>query len=105
MTYVEIVRYFLLWTLFLCTISLATGSSGDRSKQFQTCLKLCLSTCNNGNSYPAKLPLYLVVFGWNCADECKYTCMHQVTQRSLARGRDIEQFYGKVRVLQAPNLP
>lgn len=103
MTYVEIVRYFLLWTLFLCTISLANGSSGDRSKQFQRCLKRCLGSCDNGDSYPAKLPLYLVLFGWKCADECKYTCMHQVTELSVAKGRNIEQFYGKVSVLPALN--
>ncbi|XP_028391333.1 post-GPI attachment to proteins factor 3-like isoform X2 [Dendronephthya gigantea] len=89
------IKYFLLWALLLCAISMANSSSGDRSETFQRCLTSCLVLCKNDDSYPAKLPVYLVIFGWKCPDECKYTCMHKVTHRAVARGRKIEQFYGK----------
>ena len=92
------IRYFLLWALLLCAISMASSSSGDRSETFQRCLTSCLVLCKNDDSYPAKLPVYLVIFGWRCADECKYTCMHKVTHHALARGWKIEQFYGKVNI-------
>ena len=55
------------------------------------CQKMC-----TGNLYPTSLPFYLLIFGWNCVDECKYTCMHKVTEDALARGQDVMQFYGKV---------
>ena len=96
MTSFKAVEYFLLWTLFLCAISLSNSSSGDRSKPFQTCLTRCLILCKHDHSYPGKLPFYLLVFGWRCSDECKYVCMHNVTNLAAARGWKIEQFYGKV---------
>lgn len=92
----SVVKWFLLWTIFICGITLTSGSSGDRSEPFRRCLTRCLDRCKDGNSYPGKLPVYLIMFGWQCSDECKYTCMHKVTQRSVARGWKIEQFYGKV---------
>ena len=95
MTSFKAVNYFLLWTLFLCSISLSGTSSGDRSKPFQICLTRCLVRCKHDNSYPGKLPFYLLVFGWRCSDECKYACMHNITNRAVARGGKIEQFYGK----------
>jgi hypothetical protein len=97
MTCFGAVKYFLLWTLFLSAISLTSSSSGDRSEPFRKCLKRCLVLCKHENSYPGKLPLYLIVFGWRCSDECKYTCMHKVTQHAVARGWNMVQFYGKVR--------
>lgn len=94
-----IVRYLMSLTLLHCTISLTYGSSGDRSMRFQRCLTHCFGQCNHSNSYPGTLSLYLVLFGWQCSDECKYTCMHQVTQHAVARGWKIEQFYGKVSLI------
>ena len=100
MTCISTIRYFLSWTIFsLCTLPLTFGSSGDRSEQFQRCLAQCFGTCN-GNLYPARLPVYLVGFGWSCADECKYVCMHKVTQHAVAGGWEIEQFYGKVSAMK-----
>ena len=96
MTCFGVVKYFLLWTLLLCIISWTNGSSGDRSEPFQRCLTRCLGLCKRNNAYPGKLPVLLMVFGWKCSDECKYTCMHKVTQRAIVRGWKIEQFYGKV---------
>jgi hypothetical protein len=96
MNTLKTVKYFLYWTLFLCAISLSNSSSGDRSRPFRTCLTRSLALCNNDKSYPGALPLYLLVFGWRCSDECKYVCMHNVTNQAVAKGWNIEQFYGKV---------
>lgn len=55
--------------------------------------------CSKGCSldeYPGKLPIYLTVFWWDCTDECKYQCMHNVTASDLRNNKRIKQFYGKV---------
>ena len=96
MIYCGDIKYLLGWTLFVYTFYLTSGSSGDRSEPFQRCLKHCFSRCKNVYSYPGRLPVYLVVFGWQCSDECKYSCMHNITERAIARGWKIEQYYGKV---------
>ena len=87
--------FFPTWIVILCSVSITFASKGDRSGRFQQCLHNCQQDCQ-GTSYPAYLPLYLLVFGWGCEDECKYVCMHKVTEDALVRGQDIQQFYGKV---------
>lgn len=32
---------------------------------------------------------------WTCTDDCKYACMHQITDRDIARGVQVQQYYGK----------
>ena len=84
------------------------SSSGDRSFQFRKCTDKCSKGCDL-DEYPGKLPIYLTVFWWDCTDECKYQCMHNVTQSDVKNNKPIKQFYGKVRdfgwaliVIQAP---
>lgn len=70
------------------------GSLGDRSYPFRTCLGKCKRSCSL-DEYPGKLPLYLTLFLWDCTDECKYQCMHNVTETDVRLKRPIKQFYGK----------
>lgn len=71
------------------------GSRGDTCKQFLICMRQCSKGCSL-DEYPGKLPMYLTVFWWDCTDECKYQCMHNVTASDLRNNKRIKQFYGKV---------
>ena len=60
---------------------------------------MCVKECKRGchlDEYPGKLPLYLTIFWWDCEDECKYQCMHNVTAANLQSNKAVQQFYGKV---------
>ncbi|KAI9103318.1 Per1-like-domain-containing protein [Phlyctochytrium arcticum] len=71
------------------------SSSGDRDSFFLNCLHKCtFSECSRPERQ-ATLPLYLRLLQWSCRDNCKYTCMHDITQASLASGGHVQQFYGK----------
>ena len=41
------------------------------------------------------MPLALRLTRWTCADDCKYSCMHTLTDLVLESGVRMEQFYGK----------
>ncbi|KAG8733004.1 hypothetical protein FRC12_019010 [Ceratobasidium sp. 428] len=82
-----------------------SASSGDRSPAFQQCLINCTPrTC----STESLLPLALRLTRWNCVDECKYQCMHTLTDIAIEEldnarrtghppdtSARIQQFYGK----------
>lgn len=70
-------------------------SKGDRSFPFRNCVKSCKRRGCHLNEYPGKLPLYLMIFWWDCLDECKYQCMHNVTATDVKFNYPIKQFYGK----------
>ncbi|CAE6462102.1 unnamed protein product, partial [Rhizoctonia solani] len=89
-------------------ILVINASSGDRSPPFQQCLSNCVArTCAgvNGPSRNSDLPLMLKLTRWTCADDCKYQCMHILTdiameEQSRARPSShtsarIHQYYGK----------
>ena len=84
-----------LLVVILCCTKESLGSVGDRSNEFQDCLLNCESLCI-GTVYPAVLPWQLVIFGWSCQDECKYECMHNITQVRVKLGYEVLQYYGKV---------
>ena len=71
------------------------GSRGDKCRQFLVCMRECSKGCSL-DEYPGKLPIYLTMFWWDCSDECKYQCMHNVTASDVRRNKPIKQFYGKV---------
>ncbi|THV06924.1 Per1-like protein [Dendrothele bispora CBS 962.96] len=82
--------------LFFLSISshvlLALSSAGDRSQEFKDCVSYCNSTqCHQ----PQLLPLSLRLTRWTCTDNCKYTCMHQLTTKTIESGTKIVQYYGK----------
>ena len=92
-------------------ITIISASSGDRSPSFQQCLSNCVTrTCtgDNGASGTSGLPLALRLTRWTCADDCKYQCMHILTDFALqeqSRAQQqgspshpstrIHQYYGK----------
>jgi len=41
------------------------------------------------------MPLALRLTRWTCADNCKYTCMHALTDLAEESGVRMEQYYGK----------
>ncbi|KAF9239128.1 Per1-like protein [Melanogaster broomeanus] len=70
----------------------AFGSSGDRSPDFQNCLSTCYGDhCHSWTT----IPLDLRLTRWTCTDDCKYRCMHMVTDKAVHLGQDIQQYYGK----------
>lgn len=67
------------------------ASSGDRSPDFEKCVSMCqVEQCN-----PPQLELALKLTRWTCKDDCKYSCMHDITNQSIERGARVEQYYGK----------
>jgi post-GPI attachment to proteins factor 3 len=93
--------------------SIAYASSGDRSDAFQRCLDKCVrqsctATYDDGSGSGSRArpvhaqqqqqhqqPLALRLTRWSCADDCKYTCMHMLTDFALESGVRVEQYYGK----------
>jgi hypothetical protein len=76
----------------------ALASSGDRSDEFQRCLFKCTRrTCASADGIRPihPLPLALRLTRWTCADECKYACMHALTDLALESGVPVQQYYGK----------
>ncbi|KAF8605975.1 Per1-like protein [Ceratobasidium sp. AG-I] len=95
----------------LTSAVLVLASSGDRSPAFQQCLSGCTSRiCSTDNTdyLTPTLPLALRLTRWSCTDDCKYRCMHTLTDiaieekaRALEQGQPphpaarVQQFYGK----------
>jgi post-GPI attachment to proteins factor 3 len=44
---------------------------------------------------PAQLSPLLRIMQWNTESNCKYTCMHQITDLGVANKEKIHQYYGK----------
>ncbi|KAI6037124.1 Per1-like protein [Pisolithus microcarpus] len=83
------------WTCvlgLLATVTVVVASSGDRSSDFQNCLSRCVvGRCHT----PTALSLDLRLTRWTCTDDCKYTCMHTLTDNAVRHGKPIQQYYGK----------
>ncbi|KAI0713632.1 Per1-domain-containing protein [Earliella scabrosa] len=81
--------------LFVCSlVPLVLSSSGDRAESFRSCVSICQSrVCGDSTSEP--LPLALRLTRWTCVDDCKYQCMHMITDRAIEHGSPVEQYYGK----------
>ena len=70
------------------------ASSGDRSQEFINCVDLCkVARC--GPHFWSNSSLALRVTRWSCTDDCKYECMHEITDREIQSGRRIQQYHGK----------
>ncbi|KAF8071675.1 Per1-like protein [Lyophyllum atratum] len=84
------------YSLLLATlIGTALASSGDRSHQFANCVDQCTTNrCRPGTQSPV-LPLALQLTRWTCNDDCKYFCMHDITDRDVDKDEPIQQYYGK----------
>jgi hypothetical protein len=72
-------------------ICVALASSGDKSQEFQD----CVSTCETYSCPDVVLPVSLRMTAWICTDDCKYNCMHLITDRDASIGVPMQQYYGK----------
>ena len=76
--------------LFALSLSLpCLSSSGDRASEFTTCVQIC--TASKCQPHQFSLPLVLRLTRWTCNDDCKYTCMHAITDASPVT----QQYFGK----------
>lgn len=74
-------------------LHVAFASSGDRSPDFNACITTCnLQKCLNS---PPILAPALRLTGWTCLDDCKYSCMHKITDKAVELGEPVQQYYGK----------
>ncbi|KAG2073480.1 Per1-like protein [Suillus decipiens] len=81
------------WALaILPFLVFVVASSGDRSSNFQN----CVSACYGDHCHPqTTLSLALRLTHWTCTDDCKYQCMHMLTDIAIREGSTIHQYYGK----------
>ncbi|KAJ7084838.1 Per1-like protein [Mycena belliarum] len=78
--------------LIAAAVVAAWASSGDRSPEYENCLKRCgYHYCSH--QVPLSIPLKLTF--WTCEDNCKYSCMHEITSRNIRLGDRVHQYYGK----------
>jgi post-GPI attachment to proteins factor 3 len=73
----------LLWGVF--------GSFGDQQYIFTDCVEKCKNECNTVTIFP----LALRITGWTCLDNCKYNCMHIITDLALENKEKVYQYFGK----------
>lgn len=78
--------------LISLAITSAYASSGDRAQIFQDCVSSCHAHSCAGD---AILPLALRLTRWTCTDDCKYQCMHLITDAAEGSGGRIHQYHGK----------
>ncbi|KAG2139065.1 Per1-like protein [Suillus clintonianus] len=71
---------------------LVVASSGDRSSNFQNCISACYG---NQCQHQTTLSLALRLTRWTCTDDCKYQCMHMLTDIAIHGRSTIHQYYGK----------
>ena len=69
------------------------ASSGDRAQIYQDCVSRCHTPSCAGGA--ADLPLALRLTRWTCTDDCKYQCMHLITDVAIANGDRVHQYHGK----------
>ncbi len=81
--------------LLVLFVPLTWSSSGDRSREFFSCVHSCKRSLCAGEG-EADLSLVLRALGWTCGEECQYQCMHNTTAEDLRNNRPVRQFYGKV---------
>lgn len=75
--------------LLLCDAPVSLASAGDRSSEFQRCVRLCSKQCDLSKIPP--LHQYLL---WDCQDDCKYKCMHEISEAFKAQYNIVWKFYG-----------
>lgn len=85
------------WALLIASLASRTGvlaSPGDSAQVFQGCVHICQSHICDGST-PHVLPLSLQIMQWTCTDDCRYQCMHMITDEAKASGMPVLQYYGK----------
>ncbi|KAF8528160.1 Per1-like protein [Hysterangium stoloniferum] len=85
----------LLFSTIFLFASIITASSGDRHSTFTDCVSQCESKKCLPPTGPITLPLALRVTRWTCRDECRYVCMHSITDQAISAHEPVHQYYGK----------
>jgi len=68
------------------------ASSGDRADDYQYCLSKEMEfRCSKAQDFPLAMRLTR----WTCEDDVKYTCMHSTVDKSIEKGEQVQQYYGK----------
>lgn len=81
--------------LLLALITLTFASSGDRDENYRKCVSNCESLVCSDSAWASSLPIALSLTRWSCTDDCKYGCMHSITDRALASSIPVQQYHGK----------
>lgn len=84
-----------VFCLSLLAIATVSASSGDRASGFQACTSACVGGAPDAPT--CTLPLALQLTQWMCLDDCRYKCMHAITEQAMQHGgtRRIHQYFGK----------
>lgn len=94
----------IVWTCAIYTlltvscVTLCLASRGDSSQVFRRCVTWCQkNNCNKTTAqhFHTSQPVFERIFGWDCTDECRYSCMWKTVQSFKSSGHDVPQFYGK----------
>ncbi|KIL68486.1 hypothetical protein M378DRAFT_100028 [Amanita muscaria Koide BX008] len=78
------------WLLSVACFQAVFASSGDRLPEFNSCVSSCTSI-----GCPEPFAVSLRLTRWTCLDDCRYVCMHQITDMDLRKGGHMQQFFGK----------
>ncbi|ORX45476.1 Mn2+ homeostasis protein-like protein Per1 [Hesseltinella vesiculosa] len=78
--------------LFLLCLLLpyTLASFGNEQPVYINCVDKCKTT-----HCPAVLPISLRLTFWSCEDNCKYHCMHAITDKAMEDGTAVHQYHGK----------
>ncbi|KZT74028.1 Per1-like protein [Daedalea quercina L-15889] len=73
------------------------ASAGDRADNYQNCVSKCASrVCgDNHNTWASTISLPMWLTRWTCIDDCKYGCMHAITDHALENAQPVLQYHGK----------
>ncbi|KAI8897187.1 Per1-like protein [Globomyces pollinis-pini] len=74
----------------LSVLNLILASTGDRQPAYKDCVKSCVKSCDQKS-----LSIVLRLTQWTCSDDCKYVCMHKITDSAIANNQQIHQYHGK----------
>ena len=99
--------WFLTLFIILHSPIFGSGSVGDRSHDYRSCVNschviFCSSAVMNGvtgggeTGGQGEVGWLLEMMGWTCLEDCQYKCMHEVTAQDLQHNRTVRQFFGKV---------
>ncbi|KXN80620.1 hypothetical protein AN958_09319 [Leucoagaricus sp. SymC.cos] len=81
--------------LLLLLPPIVSASSGDRRPEFVECVSHCeWRRCPNAAMELAQ-PWPLRLTRWTCRDECRYECIHSLTEVDNRDGVRIHQYFGK----------
>lgn len=80
--------------VLLLAATIALASSGDRAQEYQDCVASCNTDTCLKQPWQA-LPWAFRLTRWTCLDNCRYACMHTITDAAIDAGTRIHQYHGK----------